>query len=250
VFRSATVRCIAARLFAALLLACALSGLALLRLPRGARAACGDELPPLGAVARSAPVAVLADVIREPVNAAGGFDASMRVRAVIKGVTPGPVVLLRDLGDPTDQSCADAPALARGGHYVLFLAGDGQRPNTAWSLVGGAAGVYQLSARGTIAPPERAGGKLQLLPIPPAELLRDVGSAGAVDAAHIEEIIANNALAETLDRPRLAAAPAAKPFWQTLPLRETALAVAAAAGVIAALLYLLWRPAAALGDRR
>ncbi|GEM_PF-2217442 len=248
VSRSSTAVRRLARLLTALVLAFALS--TLLRPPNGARAACGDALPPLGAVARSAPVAVLADVLREPVNDAGGFDATMRIRAVIKGLAPGPVVLLHNLGDPADQSCASAPALVRGGRYVLFLAVDGQGQNAVWSLVDGPAGVYQLSARGTIAPPERAGGKAQLLPIPPAELLRDIGTAAAADTAHVEDIIANNALAETLDRLQTPAAPAAKPFWQTLPLRETALAVAAAAAVIAALVYLLWRPAEALGDRR
>lgn len=230
--------------------AVAASGAAALLTPAGARAACGDPLPPLGAVARSAPVVVLADVLREPVNQAGGFDATMRVRAVIKGPPPGPVVLLRDLGDPTDQSCALPPALARGGRYVLFLNGTGQGPNATWSLVDGQAGVYQLSTRGTIAPPDAAGGKAQVLPIPPAELVRDVGTAASVDAAHVEGIIADNALAEALDQPQASAAPATKHFWQTLPLRETALAVAAAAGVLAALVYLLWRPREALDGRR
>jgi hypothetical protein len=228
----------------------ALGAIAVLPALGHALAACGDALPMLGAEARTAPVIVLADVLREPVNQAGGFDATMRVRAVIKGPPPGPVVLLRGLSDPLDQSCASVPALARGGRYVLFLNGDGQGPNANWSLVDGAAGVYQLSNRGTLAPPDTAGGKAQLLPIPPAELLRDVGTAAAVNAAHVEAIISDNALAETLDQPQAAAALATKPFWQTLPLRETALAVAAAAGVIAALIYLLWRPAEALSDRR
>jgi hypothetical protein len=240
---------VAARSATGCAIAGVITGAAALLAPAGARAACGDPLPPLGAVARSAPVVVLADVLREPVNQAGGFDATMRVRAVIKGPPPGPVVLLRDLGDPTDQSCALPPALARGGRYVLFLNGNGQGPNAIWSLVNGQAGVYQLSTRGTIAPPEVAGGKPQVLPIPPAELIRDVGTAAALDAAHVEAIITDDALAETLDQPQ-AAAPATKHFWQTLPLRETALAVAAAAGVLAALVYLLWRPREALDGRR
>jgi len=227
-----------------------MTGAAALLAPAAARAACGDALPQLGAVARTAPVVVLADVLREPVNQAGGFDATMRVRAVIKGPPPGPVVLLRDLADPTDQNCASVPALVRGGRYVLFLNGSGQGPNAVWSLVDGQAGVYQLSTRGTIAPPDVAGGKAQLLPIPPAELVRDVGTAASVDAAHVEGIIADDALAETLDQPQAAAAPPAKHFWQTLPLRETALAVAAAAGVLAALVYLLWRPTEIFGGRR
>lgn len=241
---------IAARTVASGALAAALTVSAALLAPATARAACGDPLLTLGAVARTAPVVVLADVLREPVNQAGGFDATVRVRAVIKGPPPGPVVLLRNLSDPTDQDCASVPALARGGRYVLFLNGDGQGPNAIWSLVDGQAGVYQLSTRGTLAPPDTAGGKPQVLPIPPAELLRDVGTAAAVNAAHVEGIISDDALSETLDQPQPSAAAVSKPFWQTLPLRETALAVAAAAGVVAALVYLLWRPAEALGRRR
>ncbi len=242
-----------ARVVARPVAACALAAVAIaaaLPGPPGVRAACGDPLPALGAVARTAPVVVLADVLREPVNPAGGFDATVRVRAVIKGPPPGPVVLLRDLGDPTDQSCTSPPVLARGARYVLFLNGSGQGANAVWSLVGGQAGVYQLSTRGTIAPPDTAGGTPQVLPIPPAELLRDVGTAASVDAAHVEGIIADDALAETLDQPQVAAAAPARHFWQTLPLRETALAVAAAAGVLASLLYLLWRPTELLRGRR
>jgi hypothetical protein len=250
VSRFCALRRVAARLAAAGAIAAALVAIAATRSSGTVHAACGDALPTLGAVARAAPVAVLADVVREPVNDAGGFDATVRVRAVIKGLTPGPVVLLRDLGDPTDQSCSLAPALARGGRYVLFLNGDGQGPNAVWSLVGGPAGAYQLSSRGTIAPPDVAGGKAQTLPIPPAQLVRQVGKAADVNAAHIEDVIDNNNLAETLDRSQAAAAPTARPFWQALPLRETALAVAAAAGVIAALVYLLWRPVEAIRDRQ
>ncbi len=241
---------VAARSVLAGVLAAVAAAAVALPAPPGVRAACGDPLPALGAIARTAPVVVLADVLREPVNQAGGFDATVRVRAVIKGPPPGPVVLLRDLGDPTDQTCTSPPALARGGRYVLFLNGAGQGANAVWSLVDGQAGVYQLSTRGTVAPPDVAGGKPQVLPIPPAELLRDVGTAASVNAAHVEAIIADAALAETLDQPQVAAAAPTRHFWQTLPLRDTALAVAAAAGVLASLLYLLWRPTELLRGRR
>ena len=202
-------------------------------------AACDYPILPLGQIAQRAPVAVVADVIRERADDTGGFTSTLRVRGTVKGRPPGPVLALGGLG-LLDSQCSGGPRLPRGNRYLLFLAADGQGANLSWSLFNLEGGVYQLGLAGARIPPEQSGGRPQTLAIAPAEMVRDAGIVAGEDAGKIEALIAAVGLAETLDLPP--AAPPAKPLLARLPRRDSLLAVAAAAILLAGLTYLLWRP--------
>lgn len=204
-----------------------------------AAAACSYPILPLGQIAQRAPVAVVADVIRERPDDTGGYSATLRVRGTLKGRPPGPVLQLSGLGLLGNQ-CSGGPRLPRGNRYLLFLAAEGQGANLVWSLFNLEGGVYQLSPTGARLPPEQSGGRPQTLAIAPAEMVRDAGIVAGEDPGKIEALVAAAGLAETLDPPP--AAPPAKPLLARLPRRESLLAIAAAAILLAGLTYLLWRP--------
>ncbi|HZU77614.1 MAG TPA: hypothetical protein VFA70_12675 [Dehalococcoidia bacterium] len=209
-----------------------------------AQAACDYQILQLGDVVQQAPLIVLADAIREQRDLVGGYTTTVRVLGALKGRMNAPELAVGNLGH-LDIDCQGGPRLPRGGRYVLFLTRAGNDPSSAWSLVDQEGGVYQLTSAGVRFPPAQTGGPTQLLPIPAAEFIRDVGdSLLRDDPARIESLISDNQLPETLpSRSAATAAPAEKPWYERLPRRGTAVAVAGLAVLLASLTYLLWRPA-------
>jgi hypothetical protein len=212
-----------------------------------AQATCSYPILSLGQEVGRAPLIVVADVARERPDGSGGFFSTLRIRGVLKGRPPGPDVTLYNLGHPSG-ACDGGPRLPRGGRYMLFLNGDPTDPNSVWGLVDVDGGVYQIAADGVRTPPEHPGGQPGRLPVAQAEFIRDVGTLAGTDAARVEGVISSLGLAETVEQ----AAPAPseqKSIFDRLPRRETSLAIAAGAVLIASLTFLLWRPADAHPSR-
>lgn len=206
-------------------------------------AACSYPIFSLDQIVQRAPVAVIADVLRERPDDAGGISSTLQIRGTLKGRPPGPAVMLSGLGQ-IDSQCAGGPRLQRGNRYVLFLSRDRETPDAVWSLVDADGGVYQLTSAGVRFPPEHAGGSPQAMSVPPAELVRDIGLLVRGNAARIEDLITTLNLPEQIDEPPSAAkSQSLQARLSSLPRRETGLAIAAAAVLTAGLAYLLWRPA-------
>jgi hypothetical protein len=121
--------------------------------------------------------------------------------------------------------------------------GDGQ--NAAWSMVDAEGGVYQIGPGRVRFPPAQAGGASQTVAITPAELVRNVGIASGVDSSRVEALIGDLGLPDTIDTATAAQAQKSRSVFTQIPSRETALAIAAGAILLASLTYLLWSP----GDR-
>ncbi len=236
-FRSRLARILLATLLAAVLA----TGTSVNALgPVRAQAACDYPLLPLAQLVQQTPVIVLADVIRERTADGASFVSTLRVLSALKGRTATPDISLAGLGH-LNLDCKGGPRLLRGNRYVLFLSSSGADSAAVWSLTDHEGSVFQVTNAGVSFPPEQPGGNPQVLPVAPAEFLRDVGiSLLGDDPARIESLIADNGLVETVERPPVA--PAQKPWYQRLNRQNTAIGVAGAAVMLASLLFLLWRP--------
>jgi hypothetical protein len=210
------------------------------------QAACDGATASLSDAVRRAPVVVVALALREQLDSAAGYATTLRLESVLKGRSTTPVITLYGLGH-LGGDCSGGPRLQRGGRYVLFLEASGQDPSVVWSLFDGDGGVYQLVQGGVRFPPEHAGGQPQLVAVAPAEFVRDVGVTLLGDApSRIDALVSQDALSESVDTPQ----PPEKPWYDRLPRRETAIAVAGAAAMFAGLIFLLWRPGEPKSYRR
>jgi hypothetical protein len=191
-------------------------------------------------LAQQAPVIILADAIRERTADSASFVTTLRVLSALKGRTSTPDISVGDLGH-LNLDCQGGPRLLRGNRYVLFLSRNGADLAAIWSLTDHEGSVFQVTNAGVRFPPERAGGNPQLLPVAPAEFMRDVGvSLLGDDPTRIESLIADNGLVETIERPP--PAPSEKQWYRRLDRQNTAIAVAGGAVLVASLVFLLWRP--------
>lgn len=207
-----------------------------------AQAGCNYPINTLEQEVRAAPVVVLADAVREQQDNLGSFATTLRVLGTLKGRVTTPVIRIGDLGHVAID-CQGGPRLSRGNRYVLFLSGTGPDANVTWSLVNAEGGVYQIAADGVRFPPQQAGGTPEQSNIPPAEFLRDVGSSLLRDnPAEIEGIIQSLNLPETVSSAAAPAASPERPWYERVPRREAAVAVAGGAIMLASLIFLLWRP--------
>jgi len=202
--------------------------------------ACASPPLALDDVARRANIAVIADVVAETDDDAGGMAATLRVLATLAGEPPGIVIRLDGLG-AAGETCPGGPRLLPGRTYALFLSRvEAASGGVGWTLAGGDQGVYTLTARGTIAPPARPGGSPRLLPLAPAAFARAVGEAAGTDPTRIAAIIDALGLPATIE-----AAPAADRGGAPrlpVPPREVTLAIGLAALTLAVVTALLWRP--------
>lgn len=212
-------------------------------------AACDYPILPLGQEVGRAPLIVVGDVTRERPDGAGSFTSTVRIRGVLKGRAPGPDVALYGLGHPGGD-CSGGPRLPRGGRYVLFLSGDPTQPNAVWGIVDIDGGVYQLALDGVHGPPQQPNGKSDLLVEASADLVRDVGRLAGTDSARTEDIVSSLGIPEDVQTVATAAPTGDhKSIFDHLPNRQTALAIAAGAVLLASLTFLLWRPADAHPSR-
>lgn len=206
-------------------------------------AGCSYPILSLSEVTQRSPTAVVASVVREQPDGSGGFTSTLRISGLIKGGAVPPVITVNGLGRLAED-CQGGPRLHRGSRYVLFLAREGAEPNLIWSIVDAEGGVYQIAADGVRFPPDHPGGAVMPVALAAADLVRNVGIIAGADPARIEDLVTTSALPETLDAPL--SAPTAQHAWYArlaaLPRRETSLAVAAAAVLIASLTFLLWHP--------
>ncbi len=211
-------------------------------------AACSYPILSLSEVTQRAPNAVLASVIREQPDGSGGFSSVLKISGLIKGRPLSPVITINGLGHPAED-CNGAPRLQRGNRFVLFLSREGQDANTIWSVVDAVGGVYQLTSAGVRFPPDQPGGQPQQVALTPADFVRNVGIISGADPARIEDLVNSNGLLYSLDRG--SSLPAEHhSLFDRLPRRETSLAIAAAAVLVASLTYLFWRPAGPRFSRR
>jgi hypothetical protein len=213
-----------------------------------AAAACDYPILPLGQEVGRAPLIVVGDVNRERPDGAGTFTSIVRIRGVLKGRPPGPDVALTGLGHP-DGDCAGGPRLPRGGRYVLFLTGDPTQPNAVWGIVDVDGGVYQLALDGVHGPPQQPNGKPELLVEAPADLVRDVGRLAGTDSGRVEDIVSSLGIPEDVQTVGAEPETEHKSLLDHLPNRQTSLAIAAGAVLLASLTFLLWRPAGAHPSR-
>lgn len=211
-------------------------------------AACDYPILPLGQEVGRAPLIVVGDVTRERPDGDGSFTSTVRIRGVLKGRPPGPDVALSGLGHPAGD-CSGGPRLPRGGRYVLFLTGDPTQPNAVWGIVDVDGGVYQLALDGVHGPPQQPNGKADLLVEAPADFVRDVGRLAGTDAGRVEDLVSSLGISDGVQTVASASAGEQKSLLDRLPNRQTALAIAAGAILLASLTFLLWRPADAHPSR-
>jgi hypothetical protein len=203
-------------------------------------AACASPPLSLDEVARRANLAVIADVVAESDDNAGGTGATLRVLATLAGEPPGIVIRIDGLG-PAGETCTGGPRLVPGQRYALFLTRNQTTTGgIGYALADGDQGAYALTTRGTIAPPGRPGGSPHLLPLAPAAFAREVGAAAGTDPTRIAAIVDALGLPEAVER----APAAASGGTQRLPAppRQVTLAIGIGALTLAIVTALLWRP--------